>query len=114
MSELNLLFVCGRNRRRSPTGAAIYNNDPRLTARSAGVSKASEHQISRNDLHWADLVLVMESRYRSRILREFRDLPDLPKIVSLDIPDDFEFMDDELVELLRSGTEHYVTEFCKE
>ena len=37
----------------------------------------------------------------------FRDL-ELPPIESLDIPDEYEYMDEELVDLIRSGVEHHI------
>jgi len=72
------------------------------------VSNKSPHQLSDEDLAWADLVLVMERKYKSRILGAFRDHPNLPRIVSLDIPDDYGYMDQELIELIETGTEFHL------
>jgi predicted protein tyrosine phosphatase len=108
MDKPHLLFVCGRNQWRSPTAEAIYRNDPSLEARSAGVSSRSPHQISDNDLDWADLVLVMEQKHKSRILRTFRHRLNSPKIVSLDIPDEYARMDQSLIDLIRQGTEFHL------
>jgi len=110
MNKPHLLFVCGRHRLRSPTAEAIYRKDPRVKIRSAGVSNKSRHQVSQKDLTWADLVLVMERKYRSRILETFRDHPALPRIVSLDIPDEYERMDEQLIALIQKGTEFYLNE----
>lgn len=95
----NILVVCGRNKKRSRTAEAIFKNDQRFNIRSAGLSPKSDRKISEKDLNWADLVLVMETGYRARILGFYRHL-ELPPIEVLDIPDDYEFMDDELLELL--------------
>jgi predicted protein tyrosine phosphatase len=76
--------------------------------RSAGVSNKSPHQVSARDLEWADLVLVMERKYKSRIVETFRDNADLPPIVSLDILDDYERMDPELIALIEKGTEFHL------
>jgi predicted protein tyrosine phosphatase len=102
-----ILFVCGRNKWRSPTAERIYRNDPRIDVRSAGMSDKSPHAISNSDLEWADLILVMEARYKGRLFGLFRDL-DLPPIESLDIPDEYEYMDEDLVELIKSGVEHHI------
>ena len=48
---------------------------------------------------WADLIFVMETGHRGRICGTYRHLQ-LPKIEILHIADEFEFMDDELVQLL--------------
>ena len=63
MGKPHILFVCGRNRWRSPTAERLYRSDPRLEARSAGVSDKSQHRISAADIAWADLILVMEAEY---------------------------------------------------
>src|SRR3954452_8519938 len=108
MAKPHILFVCGRNQWRGPTAERIYRNDPRIEVRSAGVSASSGHQISADDLSWADLIIVMERRYKSRIVQAFRNHPDFPRIVSLDIPDEYQFMDPALIELLRDGVEFHV------
>lgn len=76
--------------------------------RSAGMSVKSRHRISDKDLDWADLVLVMERKYKSRILEMFRGHENLPPIVSLDIPDEYKRMDPELISLIEQGTEFHL------
>ena len=48
-----------------------------------------------NDLTWADLVLVMEQKHRSRLLSDFPDLTRFLTIQVLDVPDDYGYMDDD-------------------
>lgn len=108
--RIRILFICGKNLRRSPTAEAIFRNDPRVDVRSAGVSEKSRHRVTEKDLSWADLVLVMERKHKSRITEAFAHLENLPRIESLDIPDEYEFMDEELVDLLQSGTETVLAE----
>ena len=107
MNKPKILFVCGRNKWRSLTAQNIYRNDTRIEVRSAGTSEKSPHQISNSDLLWADLILVMENKYKGRISKRFRDIH-LPPIKSLDIPDEYKYMDEELIELIKSGVEHYI------
>ena len=102
---LRILFVCGRNQWRSPTAERIYQGDPRVEVRSAGVSPKSRHQISDRDLDWATLVLVMERAHAAQIREQFRDRCTLPEIESLDIPDDYRLMDPELVMLIRAAVD---------
>ena len=104
---MNILFVCGKNKWRSPTAERIYNNDNRINVRSAGMSPKSRHQISIADIEWADIILVMEQGYKSHILGKYRDYR-LPKIEVLDIPDEYEFMDDELVEMIKKSVEYFI------
>lgn len=107
MRKSRILFVCGRNQWRSPTAARIYANDQRIQVRSAGVSSKSSHQISAVDIEWADLIIVMDYQYKTRIRGTFRDR-DLPPIESLEIPDEYKFMDEELVKLIRQGTDFHL------
>jgi len=95
----NILVVCGRNKKRSRTAESIFKNDNRFNIRSAGLSPKSERKITENDLNWADLIFVMETGHRAKIWGLYRHL-NLPNIEVLDIPDEYEFMDEELIEIL--------------
>ena len=95
----NILVVCGRNKKRSRSAEYIFKNDDRFNIRSAGLSPKSERKISENDLIWANLVFVMEKEQRSKIWELYKHL-ELPHIEILNIQDDYEFMNDELVDLL--------------
>jgi predicted protein tyrosine phosphatase len=109
MSErFKILFVCGRNQWRSPTAERIYRNDDRVAVRSAGCASTSPRTVTRDDLDWADLVLVMDRSYAERIKAQFPGLADFPPMESLEIPDDYALMDKELIDLISSGTEPYI------
>ena len=99
----HILFVCGRNQKRSPTAATVFRNSPGVEVRSAGVSEKSHRRVTENDVIWADIILVMETKYQRRIREQFRHLEELPAIHSLDIPDDYEYMDDSLVAMLENS-----------
>jgi protein-tyrosine phosphatase len=95
----NILVVCGRNKKRSRTAEHIFKNDARFNIRSVGLSQKSDRKISENDLKWADLIFVMETGYRAKIWGLYRHL-ELPTIEVLNIPDEYEFMNEELIEML--------------
>ena len=98
--RLNVLFVCSRNQWRSPTGEQVWRRHPRVDARSAGTSTGARRVVSADDLAWADVVLVMEDKHKSRLLAEYCALLLHKPLHVLDIPDDYKYMDPELVELL--------------
>lgn len=100
-SRLRVLFVCAMNKQRSATAEQLYRNDPRVEVRSAGVRLGAERRVSDADLHWADVVFVMEREHKTWIAERFAGL-ELPPIEVLDIPDEYEFMDTELQQILRS------------
>lgn len=110
MDKPKLLFICGRNKWRSPTTVTIYKNDSRINVRFAGIRKG--HLITIDDFHWADLILVMEQKYKSLVLEKFRG-EIIPKIISLDIPAEVEYMDDELIVLIENGTESCIEQYKK-
>lgn len=100
--RLKVLFVCSRNQWRSPTAEQVFRRHPAVAVRSAGTSASARRQVSHVDLAWADVVIVMESKHKSRLLAEHaRTLAGKPLHV-LDIADDYRFMDPELVALLAS------------
>lgn len=109
---LKILFLCSRNQWRSPTAERLYQNDPRVEARSAGVSASARRKVTQNLLQWADLVLVMEQEHKRRVRQEFPAIAGHLRIEVLDIPDDYEFMDPELVTLIRERVEPLIESGC--
>lgn len=111
MQAIKTLFVCSRNQWRSPTAERVFRDDPRLSVRSCGLSPRSRRRIGADDLAWADVVFVMERGHRARLLSQFRDELGKTPLNVLDIPDDYQFMDPELVELLRDRVEWHIERF---
>lgn len=99
--RLRVLFVCAMNRKRSLTAEQLYRNDPRLEVRSAGVRREARRRVTEKDLHWAEVVFVMERPHQRRIEDSYPEF-ELPPIEVLEVPDDFEFMEPALVEMLRA------------
>ena len=104
-APINVLFVCGRNNRRSPTAAHIFRNDRRMNVRSGGVADTSRRRVSEADLRWAQLVLVVERKYAGRLRTAFPHVDPFPPMECLDISDEYTFMQPELVELLKSSVD---------
>ena len=57
---------------------------------------------------WADLIFVMEKRHSSRLQQKYREEIAHKRVVCLHIPDDYEYMDEELIDRLRSGVAAHV------
>ena len=95
---MNLLFVCSRNQWRSPTAEKVWSRSPYVSVRSAGTSPRARRTITMKDVQWADLVLVMQDKHRQRVRDRFRDEVGKNNLVVLDIPDEYRFMDPELVQ----------------
>jgi predicted protein tyrosine phosphatase len=105
IEPVKVLFVCSRNQWRSPTGEAVFARVDGVSARSAGTASNARRKISVADIRWADLILVMEDKHKSRLQAEFRQEVAYKPVHVLDIPDDYKYMDAELVELIRAKTE---------
>lgn len=101
----NVLFVCARNKWRSPTAEKVFARLPGINVASAGLSPKSPRRLGVKQLQWADMIYVMEDEHKKRIIRDYSAAYDLPPIQSLDIADEYEFMDSELVERLRNEVE---------
>lgn len=108
--RLNVLFVCSKNQLRSPTAEAIYRDDERISVRSRGTSGSAARPIRSGDLTWADLVLVMEQKHRSRLKGEFLSETDSLQIEVLHIPDVYSYMSVELIQLIRAATDPIIDE----
>lgn len=104
----NLLFICSRNQWRSPTAEAIWRKHPDFNARSAGTSKKSKKTVSSADIHWADIIFVMEKKHKNRLIAEFTRMLDHKTIHILDIPDDYQYMDPELISELEARVDPYL------
>ena len=59
-------------------------------------------------LKWPNTIFCMEKKHVRRIKEKYPDIIDNKKIVCLNISDDYEFMDRELQELLKSYVYEYI------
>jgi predicted protein tyrosine phosphatase len=105
---INALFVCARNKLRSPTAEAVFFGTSGIEVRSAGTARDAENPISRDDLEWAETIFVMEKRHAKALKTMFGKWLDLKRIINLRIPDDFEFMDAKLIEILQAKVTPYL------
>ena len=105
----NLLFICSRNQWRSPTAEAIWRKHPDFNARSAGTSKKAKKTVSPADIRWADIIFVMEKKHKQRLVAEFTRMLDHKTIHILDIPDDYQYMDPELISELEARVDPYLS-----
>jgi predicted protein tyrosine phosphatase len=69
---------------------------------SAGLAPDAITPLSADQLEWADIVFVMEKRHRTKLARGFKRHLKNKRVVCLDIPDDYAFMDPSLVSLLET------------
>lgn len=73
----------------------------------AGLDKTASVPLSSDMLTWADQILVMEKRHKSKLTRDFSAFLKGKSIGVLGIPDKYRFMDPELVKLLKKVVPRY-------
>lgn len=95
-----VLFICSQNKWRSPTAEQLYSETPGLDVSSAGLNNDAEVAVTPELLEWADRIFVMEQNQRNRLSKKFAPYLRGKKISCLNIPDDYEFMNETLLMIL--------------
>ena len=104
-----ILFLCSQNKLRSPTAEAVFAGLPTIEVDSAGLNNDAVVPLSSEQVEWADLIIVMETAHRNRLNRKFKDSLAGKRIVVLNIPDDYEYMDPSLISLLKLRCAPYIS-----
>lgn len=97
-----ILFICSQNRLRSPTAEQVFADHPGLEVSSAGTNHDAENPLTGELVAWADMIVVMEKQHRAKLQRRYRSALRGQRIICLDIPDNYAFMDPDLVEILQA------------
>jgi predicted protein tyrosine phosphatase len=103
-----VLFVCSQNRLRSPTAEQVFSRREDLEVDSAGTNHDADNPLTAEMVAWADVIFVMEKAHRSKLQRRFRAALGGKRVVCLDIPDDYDFMQPELVRLLKAKVSRHL------
>jgi len=98
----NVLFICSQNRLRSPTAEQVFSQRPDIEVASAGTNSDADTPLSSELVEWADVIFVMEKIHRTKLQQRFRASLKSKRVVCLDIPDKYSFMDPALVRLLEA------------
>jgi predicted protein tyrosine phosphatase len=106
----NVLFVCSANRLRSPTAEQVFSTWPGVETDSAGISSGASVLLSSEQVDWADIIFVMEKTHRNKLARQFRRHLKNKRVICLDIPDDYEFMDPVLVRTLENRVGRFLAQ----
>ena len=105
---MNILFVCSRNKWRSRTAETIFKKDFRHHVKSAGTNEGAKIKLTERHLTWADIVFVMENKHKQRIKDKFGLQFYNKKIIVLEIADEYDYMDVELIEILKIAVSPYL------
>ncbi len=99
----HFLFICSKNQWRSPTAERIFKHHVGIKTRSAGTSHQAKHCVTLADIVWADIIFVMEYKHKTQLLTKFRPHLQHKSLIVLDIDDEYQYMDEELIDLLTSS-----------
>ena len=103
-----VLFVCSQNQLRSPTAEQVFASWPGIEVASAGTDRTAAVPVSPELLQWASVIFVMERTHLNRIRTRFGAYLRHQRVICLNIPDEFEYMDPRLIQLLRAVVPRYL------
>ena len=93
---MKVLFVCNQNKNRSKLAEELFKD--RFETKSAGLF--NETPITKHQLNWADIVVVMEDLQRTEIAKRFPKEYLNKRIASLNIPDVYNYNQSALKNIL--------------
>jgi protein-tyrosine phosphatase len=94
---MKVLFICNQNQHRSKTAEELFRG--RFETKSAGLF--NQKPVTEKQIEWADVVAVMEDFQREEIAKRFPKQYLRKKIISLNIPDAYQYNDESLIALLK-------------
>lgn len=94
------LFICSQNRLRSPTAEHLFASWPDVETDSAGLGADADVPLSSEQIVWANIIFVMEKAHRRRLATKFRACLNGKRVICLDIPDNYQYMQPELIRIL--------------
>jgi protein-tyrosine phosphatase len=76
--------------------------------KSAGTEPSARIKLNSKIIEWADYIFVMEKKHKQRMCENFPAETKDKKIIILNIPDEFKYMDPDLIEEIKSKVEEYI------
>jgi predicted protein tyrosine phosphatase len=104
-----LLFVCSQNKLRSLTAEKLFKGFPLYQVRSVGTQPQARIVVTEGHVGWADMIFCVEKSHLSRLRRKFPEALRGKRVICLHIPDEYEFMQPELIDELRAKLAPYVS-----
>ncbi|WP_181909139.1 low molecular weight protein tyrosine phosphatase family protein [Paenibacillus sp. VMFN-D1] len=105
---MKLLFICSRNRWRSLTAEKIFEQYNMYDVKSAGTEENARIKVTAGHIGWADLIFVMEKKHERRLKEKFSLDLNGKRVIRLDIEDEYRYMDEELIEILKTKVSEYI------
>lgn len=104
----HVLFICSQNRLRSPTAEQVFSYCDEISCLSAGLNHDAENPLTPELLEWADVIFVMENAHKTKLSARFQKHIGKARVICLDIPDIYPYMDWQLVQILKDKVPRYL------
>lgn len=108
-----VLFVCTQNRLRSPTAEKVFSNYDEIKVKSAGLDPHARTHLTSEMIKWADIIFVMEKSHKEKIKKGYEAKLKGKKLICLNIPDEYDFMQAELIDILKDKVPKYLKGYKK-
>ncbi len=102
------MSVCSANRLRSPTAEHVFASWPAIKVDSAGKNHDACNPLTAEQVEWSDVIVVMAKTHKNKVQQHYRKWLNGKRVVCLDIPDEYEFMDEQLVRLLQAKMRRFL------
>lgn len=87
---------------RSPTAEHVFASWTGVETDSAGLGADASVPLSPEQIAWADIIFVMEKVHKKRLSSKFSAHLRGKRVICLDIPDEYDYMQPELIQLLKA------------
>ena len=84
------------NKLRSPTAEGVFATLGEIEVDSAGTAHDAHNPLTRENVEWATHIVCMEDEHAAYVRRHYRTYL-RAKVIVLNIPDDYDYMDDALI-----------------
>ena len=105
---MKLLFICSQNKIRSLTAEHMLQGVPGYSVKSAGTEPRSRIRVNEGHIGWADIIFVMEKKHLRILEDNFQETLDGKRLICLNIPDEFIYMEPDLIDELKAGISQHI------
>jgi predicted protein tyrosine phosphatase len=90
------------------TAEKIFHRFNNYDVKSAGTEENARIKVNIGHIGWADLIFVMEKKHSRRIIDKFGGLLTNKRVICLDISDDYTYLDENLIDILKARVSEYI------
>jgi len=101
--NVRVLFICSQNKLRSRTAETLFEGRLGFDVPSAGNSPDARVVLDAKLIQWADRIVCMDREHLSHVRKKFGSIVEHRVLLCWGIPDEYDYMQPELVELLEEN-----------